>query len=117
MRENFPHPPKMILTFVPEVGAGGQDGATESAGLRLVIDVETGALVAGGLAMSGTHANTAVHPVRLSKLQERAGPVFEDVGERGGGPLRVPWMVAGGLFSVFRKERRWLRPGLVRTGG
>ena len=84
MRENFPHPPKMILTFVPEVGAGGQDGATESAGLRLVIDVETGALVAGGLAMSGTHANTAVHPVRLSKLQERAGPVFEDVGERGG---------------------------------
>ena len=40
---------------------------------------ETGALVAGVLALSGTHTHTAVHPVRLSKLQGRAGLVFEDV--------------------------------------
>ena len=75
----------MILTLVPEVGADGQDGVTESAGPRLVIDValsgrqETGALVAGELVLSGTHAHTTVHPVRLSKLQEHAGQVFEDV--------------------------------------
>ena len=75
----------MILTLVPEVGADGQDNATESAGPRLVIDVavferqETGALVAGELALSGTHAHTAVHPVRRSKLEGRAGPVLEDV--------------------------------------
>ena len=29
--------------------------------------------------MRGTHAHTAVHPVRLSKLERGAGPVFEDV--------------------------------------
>ena len=75
----------MILTLVPEVGADGQDGTTELTGPRLVIDVavfgrqETGDLVAGELALSGIHANTAVHPIRLSKLQGRAGPVFEDV--------------------------------------
>ena len=40
---------------------------------------ETGALVAGKLALSGTHAHTAVQLVRLSKLQGRAGPVLEDV--------------------------------------
>ena len=51
----------------------------------MVIDVavferqETGALVAGELALSGTHAHTAVHPVRRSKLEGRAGPVLEDV--------------------------------------
>ena len=43
----------MILTLVPEVGADRQDGATESAGPRVVVDVavsgrqETGALGAG----------------------------------------------------------------------
>ena len=57
----------------------------ESAGPRLVIDAAVsgrqgmGALVAGELALRGTHAHTAVHPVRLSKCQGRAGPVFEDV--------------------------------------
>ena len=40
---------------------------------------DTGALVAGGLALSGTYAYTAGHPVRLSKLQECASPVFKDV--------------------------------------
>ena len=40
---------------------------------------ETGALVAGELALSGTYAHTAVHPVSLSKLHGRAGSVFEDV--------------------------------------
>ena len=40
---------------------------------------ETGVLVAGKLAMSSTHADTVVYPVRLSKLQECACPVFEDV--------------------------------------
>ena len=50
----------------------------------MVIDVavsrrqETGGLVTGELALSGTHAHTAVHPVRLPKLQGHAGPVFED---------------------------------------
>ena len=75
----------MILTLVPDVGADRQDGATESAGPRVVIDAaisgrqETGALGAGELALSGAHAHAAVHPVCLSKLQGRAGPVFEDV--------------------------------------
>ena len=47
------------MTLVPEVGADMQDGVTESAGPRLVIDVavsgrqETGALVAGELAFEG----------------------------------------------------------------
>ena len=66
----------MILTLVPEVGADGQGGVTE-----LVIDVavsgrqKTGAFVADELALSGTHAYVAVHPVRLSKLQGCACPV------------------------------------------
>ena len=85
MRGIFSEAPKIILTLVPEVGGDEQDSVTESAGPHLVIDVavsgrqETGALVAGELALSGTHAHTAVHLVRLSKLQGRAGPVFEDV--------------------------------------
>ena len=33
----------------------------------------------GEFALSDTRAHTAPHPVRLSKLQERAGSVFEDV--------------------------------------
>ena len=75
----------MILTLVPEVGADRQDGATESAGPLLVIDVavsrrqETGALGADELALSGTHAHAAVHPVCQSKLQGRARLVFETV--------------------------------------
>ena len=74
----------IVLTLVPGVGAHRQDGGTEPVGPRLVIDVaasgkqETGALVAGELALSGTHAHTAVHSVRLSKLEGCAGPVFED---------------------------------------
>ena len=85
VRGIFSEAPKIILTLVPEVGGDEQDSVTESAGPHLVIDVavsgrqETGALVAGELALSGTHAHTAVHLVRLSKLQGRAGPVFEDV--------------------------------------
>ena len=63
MRRIFSEPPKMILTLVLELGADGQDGATESAGPRVMIDVavsgrqETGALVAGELGLSGTHAH------------------------------------------------------------
>ena len=109
----FPEPLKMILTLVPEEGADRQDGATESVGPRVVVDVavsgrqEKGALGAGELALSGTHAHAAAHPLCLSKLQERAGPVFRGcVSERGGGPLRVPRMAAGGVSSVFRRERR-----------
>ena len=85
MRGIFSEPPKTNLTLVPEVGADVRDGVTESAGPRLVIAVaisgrqETGTLVAGELALSGTHAHMAVPPVRLSNLQGRAGPVFEDV--------------------------------------
>ena len=85
MRGKFSEPSKMILTLVPEVGANGQDSVTESAGPRLVVDVavsgrqETGTLVADELALIVSRAHTAVHPVRLSKLQRRAGPVFEDV--------------------------------------
>ena len=81
----FPEPPKMILTLVPEVGADRQDGATESAGPRAVLDVaisgrqETGAFGAGELALSSTHTHAAIHPVCLSKLQGRADPAFEDV--------------------------------------
>ena len=82
---NFPETPNMMLTLVPYVGANRQDGATESAGPRLVIDVaiserqETGALGGDELALSGTHAHTEVHLVCLSKLQGLAGPVFGDV--------------------------------------
>ena len=65
----------MILTLKPEVGADGQDSATESAGPCLVIDVavserqETGALVAGELFKT----------ICLAVLQGPAGPVFEHV--------------------------------------
>ena len=82
---NFPEPPNIILTLAPEVGADRQDGATESAGPRLVVDVavsgrqETGALGADELALSSTHAHAAVYPVCLSKLRGRAGRVFDDV--------------------------------------
>ena len=85
MRGKFPEPPKMILTIVPEEGTDGQDGAMESADPRLMIDVtvsgrqEMSALAAGELALRGTNVHTAEHPVRLSKLQGGAGPVFEDV--------------------------------------
>ena len=77
----------MMLTLVPYVGANRQDGATESAGPRLVIDVaiserqETGALGGDELALSGTHAHTAVHSICMSKLQGRAGLIFQDVSE------------------------------------
>ena len=82
---NYPAPPQMILTPVPEVGADRQDSATESSDRRVVVDVpvsrrqETGALGAGELALSGTHAHKAVRSVFMCKLQGRAGPVFEDV--------------------------------------
>ena len=75
----------MILTLVPDVGADRQDGATESADPRVVIDAaisgrqETGALGAGELALVDSHVHAAVHPVCPSKLQGRAGPVFKDV--------------------------------------
>ena len=75
----------MILTLVPEVVADRQDGAKESAGPRVVVEVavsgrqETTALGAGVLALSGTYAHAVVHPACLSKLQGRAGPVIEDV--------------------------------------
>ena len=74
MRGNFPEPPEMILTLVPEVSADGQNGATEAASPSLKSDVavsrrqKTGALVAGELALSRTYAHTAVHPISLSKL-------------------------------------------------
>ena len=112
---------KYHSTLVPEVGADGQDGATESAGPRLVIEVavprrrETD--VSSRASLSGTHAHTAVHPVRLSNLQWRRPSIRGCVDERGGGPTRVPRMVVGGLSSVSCRERRCLRPGLVRTGG
>ena len=85
MRGNVSEPPNVILIVAPVVDADGQDGSTESVGPRLVIDVavskrqETGNLVTVGLASSGTHAHTTVHLVHVSKLQDRAGPVFEDV--------------------------------------
>ena len=47
---------------------------------RLVVDVavsvrqETGALVAGKLALSTTHSQSVAHPVHLSKIQGYAGP-------------------------------------------
>ena len=84
MREKKPSPPKIILTLAPEIGADGQDGTTESAGPRLMIDAavsgrqETGALVAGELALSSTHAHAEEHAVRLS-FMGRAGPVFKGV--------------------------------------
>ena len=85
MGGNFPEPPKVILTLVLKVTADGQGGAAEPASPRLLVDVavsrrqKTGALVAGELALSGTHTHTAVRPACLSKLQGRAGPVVEDV--------------------------------------
>ena len=85
MCERFSEPPKMILTLVPDVGADKQDGATESTGPPVVVDVavsgrqETGALGAGELALVDSHVHAAVHPVCPSKLQGRAGPVFKDV--------------------------------------
>ena len=75
----------MIFIVVPEVGADGQGGVTESASPLLVIDVavsgrpETGAVGAGELGLSSTHTHPAVHPVRLSQLPGRADSVFDDV--------------------------------------
>ena len=40
---------------------------------------ETDALAVGELALSGTHAHTAVHPAHLSKFLGCASPVFKDV--------------------------------------
>ena len=85
----------------------------------MVIDVavsrsqETGAPVTGELALSGTCAKTEVHPVRLSKLQGRTGPVFEDVVAS----VEEVRFAFPGFSSVFRRERRCLRPGLVPNGG
>ena len=121
-RNNF-RAAKDILTLVPEVGTDGHDGVTESAGPRLVIDVavsgsqETGALVAGELTLSGNHAHTAVHHIRLSTLQGRPGPVFEDVWAS---VEEVRFAFPGWPqedLSVGFVERRWLHPVLVRTGG
>ena len=109
----------MILTLVPDVGADKQDGATESTGPPVVVDVavsgrqETGALGAGELALSGTQPHAAVHPVCLPYVSGACRPNIRGYdGERGGGPLRVPRMAAGGLSSVFRRDRRWFRHGL-----
>ena len=38
-----------------------------------------GALITSKLALGCIHTHTAVHPVRLSEEQERAGPQFEGV--------------------------------------
>ena len=71
---NFPEPPKIISTLVPEVRADRRDDATESAAPRVVIDLamsgrqETGALGTDEFALSGIHAHAAVHPIFLSKL-------------------------------------------------
>ena len=71
---------------------------------------ETGALVAGELALRGTHVNTAVKPVYQSTLQGRAGPVFVDVLARVK-EVRLefpgwPQEAFLGLSSVCRRERR-----------
>ena len=82
--ECFSEPPKTILTLVPKVSADRQGGAAEPASPRFLVDVavsrrqKTGALFAGELALSGTHAHTAVRTVRLLKLQGRAGPVAKE---------------------------------------
>ena len=39
MHGNVSVKPKMILTHVPDIGTDGQEGATEPASPRLVIDV------------------------------------------------------------------------------
>ena len=124
MLGSFSEPLKMILTLVPDVGADGQDGVTESAGPRLVIDVavsgrqETGALGAAELALSGTHVHTAVNPVRLSKLQGCASLEFEDVlASVEEVRFAFPERCVEGVSSLLHRERRWLRPGLVQTGG
>ena len=78
----------MILTLVSEAVVDRQDGATELANQRSAIDIpvpkrqETVALAPGEVALSGTHAHTAERPIRLSKLQGRAGPLFADVWAR-----------------------------------
>ena len=73
MRGSLPEPPKTILTHATDVGADRQGGAAEPASPRMMVDVavsgrqETGALVAGELALSGTHTHRAVRPVRRSE--------------------------------------------------
>ena len=68
---------------------------------------KTGALVADELALRGTPAYMAVRPVRLSKLQGRAGRVVEDVLTRVKEALFTFHKTAGGgLTSVFCRERR-----------
>lgn len=75
----------MVLILVSEVGTDSQDSAAEPGRARLLVDVaipqrqKTTALIAGELALSGTHAHTAVCPVCHSTLQLRAGPVVEGV--------------------------------------
>ena len=77
--------PKMFLALVPDVATDREDGGTESAGPRVVVDVavsgrqEMDALGVGEIALSGTLAHAAVHPVYLFKLQGRTGPILEDV--------------------------------------
>ena len=82
---NFPEPPKMLLTLVPEVGADRQNGSTESAGPRVVVDIDvSGRQETGALWRGRAHVERHPHAcgdtrVCLSKLQGRAGSVFEDV--------------------------------------
>ena len=52
----------MILTLVPEIGADGQDGATDTADPRLVIDV----------AVSGRYRGRSVVPLGLVQGLYRA---------------------------------------------
>ena len=74
----------MNLNLVPEAGTDRKDGAAEPASPRLLVDMavsrreKTGVLVAGELALSGTHAHMAVRPIRLPKLQGRVGLVADD---------------------------------------
>ena len=85
MGEIIPEPTKMILTLILNVIAVREGGAAEPASPRAIVDVavsrkqKTCTLVAGELALSGTHAHTTVRPARLSKLKGRACPVVEDV--------------------------------------
>ena len=71
----------MILTLVPEVDADTKGGDAEPASPFLLVYVavsrrrETGAFVAGDLALSGVHAYTC----SPAKVAGRAGPVFKDV--------------------------------------
>lgn len=117
--------PNMLLTLVPEAGADRTNSTAEPAspmfdGRRVSCfrEAGNGRLCRGRVRVEQhPRAYGGMPGSPVYAVEARRPSIREYVGESQGGPIHVPNTAAGGLSSMFRRERPSLRPGLVRTTG